>query len=373
MKILYILPRNMYFGPRLATSIDLCCRDIIASSVFRHSTHILASQTDEWFQDFSVDAFPARVDISTRTRASYAAHHIKDMQPDIVVVQQHLPSASLIARKIPETPVILHRHNFQKAIRGTDWFGHFRRALKVRSYSALAGIIHVSEACDQRFAQDWPEVTCPRAVVPNGFPPSLWRPADTRTQEILCIGRSAPEKGILEAAQAVATLLPELPEWRARFILANVDTHPEYHRQVLHTLAPVLNRTTIEVQIPHDDVIAATERAAIALIPSKIRESFGRTAMEAHAGGVAVISSGTGGLREVSGDSAIFVDDVQPETLIEACRKLIADPALREKLGQRGRERVIKHFSIGTVSAQADDFFTRICSAQPAASKPLAA
>jgi glycosyltransferase involved in cell wall biosynthesis len=363
----------MYFGPRLATSIDLCCKDIIASSIFRHSTRILASKTDKWFEGFSVDAFPSRVDISTRTRASYAVNYIQDMRPDIVVVQQHLPSASLIARKVPETPVILHRHNFQKAIKGTDWFGHFRRALKVRSYSFLAGIIHVSEACDQRFAKDWPEVACPRAVVPNGFQPSHWQPADTRTREILCIGRSAPEKGILEAAQAVSMLLAKLPDWRARFILSNIDTHPDYYRQVLSALAPVLNRVTIEVQIPHDDVIAATERAAIALIPSKIRESFGRTAMEAHAGGAAVISSGTGGLREVSGDSALFVDDVQPETLADACRKLIADPALRETLGQQGREHVVKHFSIGAVSARADNFLTKICGAPSATSKPLAA
>jgi glycosyltransferase involved in cell wall biosynthesis len=300
-------------------------------------------------------------------------NYIQDMRPDIVVVQQHLLSASSIARKVPETPVILHRHNFQKTIKGTEWFGHFRRALKVRSYSVLAGIIHVSEACDQRFAKDWPEVTCPRAVVPNGFPPSLWHPTDKRSQEILCIGRSAPEKGILEAAQAVSMLLPEMPDWRARFILCNIDTHPDYHRQVLTALAPVLNRVTIDVQTPHDEVIAATERAAIALIPSKWDEPFGRTALEAHAGGAAVISSGTGGLREVSGDSALFVNDVQPETLVEACRKLIADPALRKTLGQRGHEHVVKCFSIGAVSALADNFLTKICRGPSAISKPLAA
>ncbi|MEJ2117908.1 MAG: glycosyltransferase family 4 protein, partial [Alphaproteobacteria bacterium] len=365
MKVLYILPRNMHFGKRLATSIDLCCRDIIASSVFHDTTHVLASQTEEWFTGFTVHGFPPAMDLTTRARSAYAANYIKELQPDVVVVQQHLPSASAIARKVPNTPVILQRHNFQKAIKGAIWLGHFRRALKVRSYSPLAGITHVSEACDQRFAADWPEVTCPRAVVPNGFPPSHWQPADTRAQEILCVGRSAPEKGILEAAQAVSTLLPELPDWRARFILSNVDTHPDYHRQVLNALGPVLNRATIEVQVPHNDVVAATERAAIALIPSKWDEPFGRTALEAHAGGAAVISSGTGGLREVSGDNALFINDVKPETLVDACRKLIAEQPLREALGQRGHEHVVKHFSISAVTAIADNFLTKICGAHP--------
>jgi glycosyltransferase involved in cell wall biosynthesis len=41
--------------------------------------------------------------------------------------------------------------------------------------------------------------------------------------EILCVGRACPDKGILEAAEAIAMLLPDYPGWRARFVLACLD------------------------------------------------------------------------------------------------------------------------------------------------------
>ncbi len=68
---------------------------------------------------------------------------------------------------------------------------------------------------------------------------------------------------------------------------------------------------------------ALNERAAIAMIPSKWREPFGRTCLEAHAGGAAVISSGSGGLREISGDAALYATDAEVDGLIDALRRLI--------------------------------------------------
>lgn len=371
MKILYVLSKDMYFGPRFATLIDLSCRDLIGASAFRGSTRILAPSIEEWFPDFDIHAFPATASCSTRARVAYAARMVRTLKPDIIVVQRHLPTAAGIARKLPDVPVILHRHNFLKAIDTGTWTGRLRRAFKLRLYGVLAGVIHVSEACDQQFATAWPEVKIPRAVVPNGFPVAHWRPASERATEILCVGRSAPEKGILEAAQAITLLLPTQPEWRARFILSNVDAHPAYHRQVLTMLATVVDRVTIEVQLPYSEVVAANERAAISIIPSKSQEPFGRTALDAHAGGAAVISSGLGGLREISGDCAVFIDPVEPRTLLEASRRLIADAELRETLARKGREHVAAYFSNGSVSARADAFFAHVC--QSLAQKALAA
>lgn len=356
MKILYILPRNMYFGSSNATSIDLCCRDLISSSAYGPSTHVLASPVEDRFIDMDIHPFPASSDKSTRKRVAYAKAVIKRAKPDLVVVQQHLPSAAALARKV-RIPVILHRHNFQKSYENTTFKGRLRRGMKLRAYKALAGVIHVSQTCDTKFSSDWPEITVPRTVVPNGFDTQLWRPTVERTNEVLCVGRCTPEKGILETAQAVAKVLPDHPEWRARFILSAIDTHPDYYQQVLSALAPLKQQVTVQTQRPYDEVMHANEQAAIAVVASKWNEPFGRTALEAHAGGAALISSGTGGLREISGSHALYVDPVESDALAKAINHLISEPEFRQTLAQSGRKRVELLYTNYAVSAQADAFF----------------
>ena len=84
------------------------------------------------------------------------------------------------------------------------------------------------------------------------------------------------------------------------------------------------------------------QSAAIALTPSVWDEPFGLTAIEAHAAGAALISSGRGGLREASGPHALYVDAVTPQTLSAAMDRLIRDPAERLALARGGQAYVLE-------------------------------
>jgi glycosyltransferase involved in cell wall biosynthesis len=360
MKILYILPRNMYFGTSRATSIDLCCKDIITCSTYRSTTAILSTSVEDPFEGFDIVHLPRNMGRSTRTRMNYAVDLIRKSRPDIVVVQQHVPSAKVIARKAYGIPVILHRHAFPKTCNSNTMFGRFRRMRTRWLYERLAGIIHVSQVCDAQFAADWPEIAIPRAVVPNGLPFSQWRPNSEREQEILYVGRCAPEKGVLEAAQAIGALLPEWPGWRARFILSETEKHRDYYAKVLAALAPAGPQVVVELQRPHNEVKRANERAAIAIVPSLCQEAFGRSALEAHAGGAALISSCRLGLREVSGDNALFLEAVTPAAIRDACLRLMRDTQVRENLAQAGHHYVKDRFAIEMISRHADAFYGQI-------------
>jgi glycosyltransferase involved in cell wall biosynthesis len=60
-----------------------------------------------------------------------------------------------------------------------------------------------------------------------------------------------------------------------------------------------------------------------------------------------VIATGVGGTPEavVDGETGILVPPQAPQKLSEALRRLAADPALRDRLGAAGRERVVERFS----------------------------
>lgn len=335
--IFQIMPRRMYFGPARATSIDLCVRDLVRASRFADTTRVIAEAVEQPFEDCAISYFPANGRSNTISRANFVARLVSELRPNVVVVQAHLPTASAIARRCPETRVVLHSHTFQKSsYNRMSISGQLHRAFKRERYRRLAGIIHVSEACARDFAGAWPDVKIPQAVIYNAFDFSEWRPAQNRVQEILCVGRCIDTKGMLEAAQAVAQALPSHPGWRARFILSTVNVEPQYFASVQAALAPLGSRAQIEVQQPFSVVKAACEQAAIALVPSKWAEPFGRTALEAHAGGAALISSGTGGLREASGDHALYLSQVSSREISKAIHMLIGSAEMRTKLAQGG-------------------------------------
>ncbi|MGH9316875.1 MAG: glycosyltransferase [Thermoanaerobaculia bacterium] len=99
--------------------------------------------------------------------------------------------------------------------------------------------------------------------------------------------------------------------------------------------------------------LAGAYRAATALLfPSCARsEAFGLVQVEAMASGCPVINASIAGsgVPWVSrdGDTGLTVPTDDPMALAEAANRLLADPALRERLGQRGRARALAEFEEG--------------------------
>lgn len=357
MRILMFLPRHMRFGPSNASSIDLCVRDLVAASRYRDTTTVVCCENETLFSEVDILTYSRAVDDSRRRKVAFAVDQVARTSPDLIVVQQHLPTAAALAART-RVPVVLHKHNMIKAIPSRNLWSLIRRRFKLSQYRSLAGMIFVSDVCRKMFAEDWPEVRLPSAIVYNGLDFSQWRPAEPKLDEIICVGRAAPEKGIKEAAEAIASVLKEQPGWRGRFILSEPGRFPAYLEEALSIVRPFGDRISVEFSLPFAAVKERCQNAAIAIIPSKWQEPFGRTALEAHASGCAVISSGTGGLSEIAPEHTLMLP---PEFtfahIAEHLRTLILDRDLRIRLARSGREHCAKKFALSEVAREADDFY----------------
>lgn len=360
MHLLVVLPRRSPVDRNIPNSVDLCVHDLVAASRHRDTTCILAEHVHDFFKEFETADVPPIFANHTALLAHHAARVARRRGADLIVVHQHFQIAARLARMLPKR-VVFHAHGFYKRY-SSGLLHSVRRGIRLRELNRLAGLVHVSEACCAHFACAWPEVSLPRAVVYNGFDFGQWTPTRPKQSEILCVGRCVPEKGILEAAQAVARVLAERPEWRARFSLSESERDPAYLQKVQGaiTAAAVSDRVTIELNVPWRGIKDRCEQAAIALVPSRWREPFGRTALEAHAGGAALISSGSGGLREVSGPHALFVDPADIDGFANAIRRLIDDEDLRRSLSDGGAQYVRKRFSIEAVAAAYDAYLEEV-------------
>ena len=356
MHLLIVLPRRSPADRSAPNSVDLCVRDLVAASRRGHEVCIVTDGAVGLFNPFPTERIHPSVAAHSILMTRHVAGLARARKADLVVVHQQFQVAARLARLLPGR-VVFHAHGFYKKY-PPGLLGSIRRRIRRRELARLAGLVHVSEACRAHFAESWPDVALPQAVVHNGLDFTLWRPHHERLREVICVGRCVPEKGILEAAEAVERVLAERPKWRARFVLSEPGRKPEYERRVREVLSQpaIADRVAIEFSLPWERVRERYEQAAIALVPSRWREPFGRTALEAHAGGAALISSGTGGLREVSGPFALFADPEDTTGFAAALQRLIDDESLRQQLAQGGARYVRKRFSIAAVASTNDDF-----------------
>ncbi|MEM6945797.1 MAG: glycosyltransferase family 4 protein [Pseudomonadota bacterium] len=347
-RIVLVAPRNTRFSPESATSIDLYIHEIARQSRLASRITVFAQRTEHPFEDVDLRSWVGRAD--RRTLAS----EIAETNPALVVVHQHLPTAAHLGRAFPDLPVALVRHNFVKAPR------HLLSAwAKRRQIAELSGLAFVSECCREVFEREWPQSAGRTGwpdlfVTPNGIDQGLWRPGP-KARRLLFVGRLAPEKGVLEAAEAVGRVLPAHPDWEALFILDAKSAEPRYRNRTIAAIEAAGPHVRLMTNLPHDAVRAEMAAAAIAIAPTQNTEPFGRVAVEALASGCALVAARAGGFIEIAGDTAgVLLETPSTENIALALKQLMADPDRVAALGRAGRERVVATYSLDAAAAAFD-------------------
>lgn len=157
-------------------------------------------------------------------------------------------------------------------------------------------------------------------VIPNGVElPAATDAAEADPPEVLFAGRLSPEKGIEELAAAADGL---------NLVVAGDGP-----------LRPLLPQA--RGFVPPAELAQLYDRAAVVVVPSR-RDGFPVACAEAMAHGRPVVASAVGGLPDmvVDGETGLLVPPRDPAALRAAVDRLLADAALRARLGRAARERI---------------------------------
>lgn len=341
----------MRFTPKRATSIDLCAHELVLHSKYLATSQIICAEETDYLPSVAVAPFPAKKSVVERIRS--IVQNLRTFKPDVIVVHQHLRSLFLVSLFIRGTPIVFYRHNYLPAKANLA-----SRLVYSWYWSRIAAVVFVSASCRDEFLRHSPYPPERTFVVHNGLNVDDWHPRTNREKEIIYAGRCWPDKGVLEAAGALAQAIADRPDWRATFYIAQPDHQPKYFAEVQRVLAPLGKQARIVTDVPFAEVKSAFERGAIALVPSIWKEPFGRAAIEAMAGGAALITSGRGGLAEIIGraeeEAAVLAEPDVPH-LQAALTRLISDDDRRHRIAAAGHKRVHEHFSITALARVHDD------------------
>jgi len=112
---------------------------------------------------------------------------------------------------------------------------------------------------------------------------------------------------------------------------------------------------------PHELVMHAWKRCAIALAPSTGRETFGYVVLEAMTMGKPVVASRIGGIPDLvaDGETGYLVPPGDENALCNALHKLINDPALREQMGTAGKKRA-ELFKASSIVPQIEAMYEKV-------------
>lgn len=146
---------------------------------------------------------------------------------------------------------------------------------------------------------------------------------------------------IIEVARLVRMRYPDY-----KFIIAGRRGDGFEYAEELVAHAGLEDTVVLTGEITEEDKIKYLQTCAIYLQPSKY-EGFGVAIAEAMACGAPVISTNSGEVANVVGDSGILVKNCDPESVNNELCRLLSDPGQRKLLAIRARNRIEKYFHVG--------------------------
>lgn len=333
MKIAIVLPPEFKFCARRPHSIETVIRTFAAYNPWGHELKVFCDGAAEARCDIPVVELPVGAGRSARLKAAVTA--LKAFAPDYIEVHHEARLANQIARALPAVPTAIYRHNYIKPPKNI-----FQRLDQTWRYGALDRFLFVSNDTREHFLSAFPKFA-PRAFsIFNPIDATKWTgDPEAKDQTIVFAARAIPEKGLEPLCDGLAQALPRHPDWKAVLILSAFDDANVWAHEQVAKLKGLENQVTLLTNQPLAVVQDTLAKAAISVIPSVWKDPFPLSALEAHAAGTAVISSGTGGLRDISGDQAVYLDKVEGPDLAAAIDRLVGDLGLRRQLAAFGQAR----------------------------------
>ena len=159
-------------------------------------------------------------------------------------------------------------------------------------------------------------------------------PAPSKSERLLFVGRLDRSKGGGEFIEALERLDPRA-SWHAE-IVGDGPVREALMRRVAEM--PIADRVHFRGHVPAARMPEMLAGARAVVMPSMIPESFGLVGIEAMACARPVVAFDSGGISDWLEDDSngLLVRRGDRQGLADAMARLLADPALADRLGQRG-------------------------------------
>ena len=268
----------------------------------------------------------------------------QSLSSSLLRIQENYPLAVTIHHPITKDHKleIENASNWKERLSSKRW--HNFLPMQKRVAPKLRNIICVSQPSKEdvisEFKVDEERIT----VIPNGIDIETFRPSlknkPFEYNIVTTASADIPLKGLRNLILALPRVIQEFPSTS----LTVIGKSPK--KSKLHKLIDDLDledRISFRSGIDEEEIVDIYHNSDIAVIPS-LYEGFGFGAGEAMACGVPLISTDSGGLKQVIGDSALKIKPGSVVEIEEGISKLFYDEAIRKDFIKKGRKRMEEYF-----------------------------
>jgi alpha-maltose-1-phosphate synthase len=183
-------------------------------------------------------------------------------------------------------------------------------------------------------------------------------PPSVQPQEplILFVGRVERRKGADVLMRAIPLIWAQHPESEFVFVGGVCD-------DVKEQVAAMAARVRFLGVRPREELVGWYQRAAIFVAPS-LWDNSPNTIYEAMACATPVVASRVGGIPELvdDGETGLLVPPGDESGLADALLALLDEPTRRERMGQRGRGKVVAEYGVDKIQTKTLGFYERALS-----------
>jgi len=189
-------------------------------------------------------------------------------------------------------------------------------------------------------------------VIYNGYNKTLYKKIENKEEikrviskygieepYIFYVGRLEKKKNTPTLVEAYAVMREEHKEIKHKLVLVGDASHGYDEVEYMIREFNLDDEVIITGWIPEVDMPYIFNGATAFIFPSRY-EGFGIPILQAMACGTPIAASGVASIPEIAGNAALFFDPSDIKLMVRAMAKVISDNKLRQKLIQRGFERV---------------------------------
>jgi glycosyltransferase involved in cell wall biosynthesis len=255
--------------------------------------------------------------------------------------------------------VVVHLHAV-RLMQAYEAGGGLRRWLIALPFRVASTNIVLGELWRRWLVEDLKVAPAKVDILANGVPMPPYAPRDhlapRAAVRLLFLGNLLERKGVADLIEALAALPQDLPAWRA--IFAGGGDVERY--KALANARGLIDRAEFLGWVGQDEARALLAGADALVLPS-YDEGLPLVILEALGAGTPVICTPVGAVPEFleGGRTALFVPPGDRPALGAALARVIAEPPLRQSLGDEGRASYEKTFSLAAFQRALFDIYRR--------------
>ena len=231
-----------------------------------------------------------------------------------------------------------------------NWYENYRKKLIAQADFFIPVSQYTSDALGQMGIDE-----SKRKVVINGTDPNFFFPLNDQNLKekygcadkkiLLTTTRLVERKGVDTVLRALPKVIREVPN--IKYLIIGEGSFKTELQRIISELR-LENYVEFVGRVPYDKLNEYYNLADVYAMPSKAVmpdiEGFGIVFLEAGACEKAVVGTYTGGIPDaiLHEETGLLVDEQNPSQLAEAITCLLADDALRTRMGRAGRARVLR-------------------------------